>query len=48
MFLTGRRITGEEAFAWGLADLLVEPDRFARCGGDGAGSGDRGERAPWR
>ena len=28
MFLTGRRITGEEAFAWGLADLLVEPDRL--------------------
>lgn len=28
MFLTGRRITGEEAFAWGLADLLVQPDRL--------------------
>ena len=28
MFLTGRRITGEEAFAWGLADLLVEPERL--------------------
>jgi enoyl-CoA hydratase/carnithine racemase len=28
MFLTGRRITGGEAFAWGLADLLVEPDRL--------------------
>jgi enoyl-CoA hydratase/carnithine racemase len=24
MFFTGRRITGEEALAWGLADLLVE------------------------
>jgi enoyl-CoA hydratase/carnithine racemase len=24
LFLTGRRITGEEAFAWGLADMLVE------------------------
>ena len=28
MFLTGRRITGEEAFAWGLADILVEPERL--------------------
>src|SRR6266478_6774698 len=28
MFLTGRRVTGEEAFAWGLADVLVEPDRL--------------------
>jgi enoyl-CoA hydratase/carnithine racemase len=28
MFLTGRRITGEEAFAWGLADVLVEPERL--------------------
>ncbi len=28
MFLTGRRITGQEAFTWGLADLLVEPDRL--------------------
>jgi enoyl-CoA hydratase/carnithine racemase len=27
MFYTGRRITGEEAVAWGLADLLAEPDR---------------------
>lgn len=26
MFYTGRRITGEEAFAWGLADVLVAPD----------------------
>jgi enoyl-CoA hydratase/carnithine racemase len=25
MFYTGRRITGEEAVAWGLADMLVEP-----------------------
>jgi enoyl-CoA hydratase/carnithine racemase len=28
MFLTGRRITGEEALAWGLADLLVEQERL--------------------
>ena len=28
MFLTGRRITGDEAFAWGLADILVESDRL--------------------
>jgi enoyl-CoA hydratase/carnithine racemase len=28
MFLTGRRISGEEAFAWGLADVLVEPERL--------------------
>src|SRR5215471_2254737 len=28
MFLTGRRITGEEAFAWGLADLLVAPEQL--------------------
>ena len=28
MFYTGRRISGEEALAWGLADLLVEPDRL--------------------
>jgi enoyl-CoA hydratase/carnithine racemase len=28
LFLTGRRITGEEAFAWGLADVLVEPERL--------------------
>jgi enoyl-CoA hydratase/carnithine racemase len=28
MFLTGRRVSGEEAFAWGLADMLVEPDRL--------------------
>lgn len=26
MMLTGRRIKGEEALAWGLADQLVEPD----------------------
>jgi enoyl-CoA hydratase/carnithine racemase len=26
MFLTGRRITGEEAFSWGLADVLVEAE----------------------
>jgi enoyl-CoA hydratase/carnithine racemase len=28
LFLTGRRITGEEALAWGLADVLVEQDRL--------------------
>src|SRR5438445_1565206 len=28
MFLTGRRISGEEALAWGLADLLVEQERL--------------------
>src|SRR6266446_2973407 len=28
MFLTGRRVTGEEALAWGLADLLVEQERL--------------------
>lgn len=27
MFYTGRRITGEEAVAWGLGDVLAEPDR---------------------
>ena len=28
MFYTGRRITGEEAVAWGLGDVLAEPDRL--------------------
>jgi enoyl-CoA hydratase/carnithine racemase len=28
MFYTGRRISGEEAVAWGLADVLAEPDRL--------------------
>lgn len=28
MFLTGRRIHGEEAVAWGLGDALVAPDRL--------------------
>jgi enoyl-CoA hydratase/carnithine racemase len=28
MFLTGRRIHGEEAVAWGLADMLAAPDRL--------------------
>jgi len=28
MFFTGRRITGDEAFAWGLADILAEPERL--------------------
>lgn len=28
MFYTGRRIAGEEAVAWGLADMLASPDRL--------------------
>jgi enoyl-CoA hydratase/carnithine racemase len=28
MFYTGRRIPGEQALAWGLADVLAEPDRL--------------------
>jgi enoyl-CoA hydratase/carnithine racemase len=28
IFLTGRRITGEEALAWGLADILVGSERL--------------------
>lgn len=28
MFYTGRRISGEEAMAWGLADLLASPDHL--------------------
>jgi enoyl-CoA hydratase/carnithine racemase len=28
MFYTGRRITGEEAMAWGLGDVLASPDRL--------------------
>src|SRR5258708_6188905 len=28
MFYTGRRITGEDAVAWGLADVLAAPDRL--------------------
>lgn len=28
MFATGRRITGEQAVAWGLADILATPDRL--------------------
>ncbi|MEK6325792.1 MAG: enoyl-CoA hydratase/isomerase family protein [Acidobacteriota bacterium] len=28
MFYTGRRIAGEEAVAWGLADVLAAPDRL--------------------
>jgi enoyl-CoA hydratase/carnithine racemase len=28
LFLTGRRIGGEEAFRWGLADVLAEPARL--------------------
>lgn len=28
MFYTGRRITGEEAVAWGLGDVVAAPDRL--------------------
>lgn len=28
MFYTGRRISGEESVAWGLADVLASPDRL--------------------
>jgi len=28
LFYTGRRITGQDAVAWGLADVLVEPNRL--------------------
>jgi enoyl-CoA hydratase/carnithine racemase len=28
MFLTARRIPGEEAVAWGLGDVLIAPDRL--------------------
>jgi enoyl-CoA hydratase/carnithine racemase len=28
MFYTGRRITGEQAVAWGLGDVLAAPDRL--------------------
>jgi enoyl-CoA hydratase/carnithine racemase len=28
MFYTGRRVTGEEALAWGLCDLIAEPDKL--------------------
>jgi enoyl-CoA hydratase/carnithine racemase len=28
MFYTGRRITGEQALAWGLCDLLAEPNEL--------------------
>jgi enoyl-CoA hydratase/carnithine racemase len=31
MFYTGRRIAGEEAVAWGLADVLASPDRLREC-----------------
>jgi enoyl-CoA hydratase/carnithine racemase len=27
LFYTGRRISGEEAFAWGLGEVLTEPDK---------------------
>ncbi len=28
MFYTGRRVTGQQAFEWGLVDVLVAPDRL--------------------
>jgi enoyl-CoA hydratase/carnithine racemase len=34
MFYTGRRITGEEAVAWGLADLLAEANRLRAVAGE--------------
>jgi enoyl-CoA hydratase/carnithine racemase len=34
MFYTGRRIRGEEAVAWGLADLLAEADRLRAVAAD--------------
>jgi enoyl-CoA hydratase/carnithine racemase len=44
MFLTGRRVAGEEALAWGLADLLVEPDRLRAAANQLAG--EIAENAP--
>jgi enoyl-CoA hydratase/carnithine racemase len=34
MFYTGRRVTGEEAVAWGLADLLADADRLRAAAAD--------------
>ena len=34
MFYTGRRIGGQEAAAWGLADLLADADRLRAVAGD--------------
>jgi enoyl-CoA hydratase/carnithine racemase len=31
MFLTGRRITGEEAYQWGLADVVAEPEKLRKA-----------------
>jgi enoyl-CoA hydratase/carnithine racemase len=31
MFYTGRRLTGEEALAWGLCDSLAEPDNLRKA-----------------
>lgn len=33
MFLTGRRIHGEEAVAWGLGDVIAAPDRLRETAG---------------
>ncbi|HKV55275.1 MAG TPA: enoyl-CoA hydratase/isomerase family protein [Candidatus Binataceae bacterium] len=44
MFLTGRRITGEEAFKWGLADFLVEPEVLLKTATELAG--EIAENAP--
>lgn len=30
MFFTGRRVTGEEAFTWGLCDFIAEPDTLRK------------------
>jgi enoyl-CoA hydratase/carnithine racemase len=34
MFYTGRRITGQEAVGWGLADLLADADRLRAVAAD--------------
>src|SRR5271163_2331673 len=31
MFLTGRRITGEEALQWGLADVVAKPENLRKA-----------------
>jgi enoyl-CoA hydratase/carnithine racemase len=33
MFYTGRRITGDEALAWGLCDSIAEPDKLREVAG---------------
>jgi len=34
MFYTGRRVTGEEALAWGLCDFIAEPDSLREVAGE--------------